>query len=917
MSIIAIIPARGGSKEVEKKNIKDLAGKPLIAYTIETAKQSQSLNRIIVSTDDEEIASIARDLGAETPFIRPTELAQDDTPMLPVLQHAVNYLEGNENEKIDIIVLLDPTAPFRSNEDIEECINKLKETNVDSVVTVSEAEHNPYFVMIELDNDNMRPLIKQNKSIIRRQEAPTVYRLNAGVYAIKRATLMEKNKIITDNTKVVIMPHKRSVHIDSDIDFELAQSIATKKKFLVIGLGSMGNRRIRNLLALEIKRSDIIGLDKDNKKREQAEKKYKIKTFDNLDEAMKKKPDALIISTPPNTHIDFAMEAAKNNKHFFTEVNILDDLKKLEALIEEIRGKNIVASPSSTFRYNSLIKKMKKIVENEDLGRPLSFTYHVGQYLPDWHPWEDYRKFYVAKKEPSACREISIFELSWIKWLLGNIKTIACKKTKLSDLDIESEDTYNFILKFDKKILGNMQIDVISRQPVREFKLILEKGTIIWNQIKKTLKVFDAEENEWEEFREKNTAEKGYLAGESMYIEEMKNFIDAVNGKEKYDYTFNEELETIKTLFAAEESSDTKKSINIPIFLERNAPFVIAEIGCNHNGSMNIAKKLIDAAAEAGADAIKFQTFHTERLTTKTAPQADYQKKNTKMDQNQYNMLKSLELDYNDFKELKKYCDKKRIIFLSTPHSEDAINFLYDIVPAYKIGSGDLTNLPMLEKISKKEKPIILSTGMGNIKEVKEAVEIIKKYNKQIFLLHCTTSYPCPLNETNLNVIETLENETNLPVGYSDHSQENIVSIIAVSKGAKIIEKHFTLDKTLQGPDHCASIEPKELKELIKILKDPVKIKAHVKNMNKDKLKEILGSFEKKPSSSEKEIAKIVRKSITAAQNIEKDTILTEDMLEIKRPGTGIKPKHLPEFIGKKSKKLIKKDELLNWEDFE
>lgn len=223
MAIIAIIPARGESKSIPRKNIKLLAGKPLIVYAIETALKCKLLDRVIVSTDDEEIAAISKKHGAEVPFIRPRELALDTTPMLHVLQHAVSYIERNGKSNIDIVVLLQPTAPFREVSDIENCVKKLKNEKADSVVTVCEVEHNPYFVMMKFQNDNLMTLLKTEKPITRRQDAPKVYRLNGAVYAIRRDVLMNENKIFTDNTKAVIMPQERSIDLDRKLDFEFAE----------------------------------------------------------------------------------------------------------------------------------------------------------------------------------------------------------------------------------------------------------------------------------------------------------------------------------------------------------------------------------------------------------------------------------------------------------------------------------------------------------------------------------------------------------------------------------------------------------------------------------------------------------------------------------------------------------------------
>jgi len=228
MYVLGIIPARGGSKSVPKKNIKLLAGKPLIAYTIETAQKCKMLDRTVVSTDDDEIAHVAKKYGGDVPFMRQNDLSLDDTPMIPVLQHAVSFIEKREKVHVDVVVLLDPTSPFRRVEDIEECLQKLEHNNVDSVVTICEVEHNPYFVMMELNGDRLVPLIKSNKVITRRQDAPEVYRINAAVYAIKRDVLMNANKIITDNTMAVIMSQELSTHIDHVIDFEFADYLMEK-----------------------------------------------------------------------------------------------------------------------------------------------------------------------------------------------------------------------------------------------------------------------------------------------------------------------------------------------------------------------------------------------------------------------------------------------------------------------------------------------------------------------------------------------------------------------------------------------------------------------------------------------------------------------------------------------------------------
>ncbi|MFC2163243.1 N-acetylneuraminate synthase family protein, partial [Candidatus Altiarchaeota archaeon] len=266
-------------------------------------------------------------------------------------------------------------------------------------------------------------------------------------------------------------------------------------------------------------------------------------------------------------------------------------------------------------------------------------------------------------------------------------------------------------------------------------------------------------------------------------------------------------------------------------------------------------------------------------------------------EETQYEMLKRLQLDYRDFPKLKGYCDRKGIIFLSTPHTFDAIDFLEDMVPSYKFGSGDLTNIPALEHAASKGKPMMLGTGMSTLSEVREAVGVIRKQgNDRIVALHCTTDYPCPPEDVNLRAMKTMMRELDCLVGYSDHTLGIIVPVAAASLGSTVIEKHFTLDKSMQGPDHKASLEPDELREMVGSIRA---------------VETILGSGEKRPTESEKAIMGIVRKSIASSCDIPKGTTITSDMLAVKRPGTGIPPKDINKVVGKKAKKTIKCDHMI------
>ncbi|MFW9777503.1 MAG: N-acetylneuraminate synthase [Candidatus Heimdallarchaeota archaeon] len=336
---------------------------------------------------------------------------------------------------------------------------------------------------------------------------------------------------------------------------------------------------------------------------------------------------------------------------------------------------------------------------------------------------------------------------------------------------------------------------------------------------------------------------------------------------------------------------------------ENNICFIIAEAGVNHNGSIHKAKKMVEVAKACGADAVKFQTFTAERLVTSTAEKAPYQKEQTD-DGSQFDMLKSLELTSSEFTTLAKHAEKTGIMFLSTPFDQESADFLETLeIAAYKISSGDLTNLPMLKHIARKAKPMILSTGMGDIGEVNSAISTITQAGlKEIILLHCVTSYPAPLESLNLKAITTLREAFDFPVGFSDHTTDVLAPVIARALGACVIEKHFTLDKNLPGPDHKTSLTPQILEEMITTIR---------------KVELALGDGIKKPAEIEIGLKSIVQRSIVAKADISVGKILEENMLDVKRPGTGIAPKFLDDIIGKRSKTQIKKDQLITWEMIE
>lgn len=327
---------------------------------------------------------------------------------------------------------------------------------------------------------------------------------------------------------------------------------------------------------------------------------------------------------------------------------------------------------------------------------------------------------------------------------------------------------------------------------------------------------------------------------------------------------------------------------------------IIAEAGVNHNGSIDLAKQLIDKAADAGADIVKFQVFKTENVISKNAKKADYQKTSGADTESQFEMVKKLELSFDDFKILKDYCEKTGIEFLATAFDRESLDFLNSLKPRlWKVPSGEITNLPYLEYIGKLQSTVLVSTGMCELKEVERAVEILiengtKKENISVF--HCNTEYPTPFEDVHLNAMLSLKDHLGVKVGYSDHTKGIEVALAAVALGGTIIEKHFTLDNNMEGPDHSASLNPEELKKMV----------SGIRNIEK-----CLGSFEKKPSPSELKNRDIARRSIVAIEAIKKGESFSEKNIGVKRPGNGISPMNWYTVLGKNAERNYEKDELI------
>lgn len=334
---------------------------------------------------------------------------------------------------------------------------------------------------------------------------------------------------------------------------------------------------------------------------------------------------------------------------------------------------------------------------------------------------------------------------------------------------------------------------------------------------------------------------------------------------------------------------------------KRKRTYIIAEAGVNHNGSLKIAKQMIDVAKNTGADAIKFQTFNAHKLVTKTAVKAAYQKNSTAKSESQYSMLQKLELSMRDHRIIKKHCEERRIHFISSAFDEQSVDMLDKLgVSLFKIPSGEITNIPYLKHIAMKGKPLIISTGMSTLAEVETTVETIYSAgNKNITLLHCVTEYPAPYNEINLQAMLTLKEAFQVPVGYSDHTPGIEVAIAAVALGAVVIEKHFTLSKDMEGPDHKASLEPHEFTDLVNSIRN---------------VERALGNGRKVPAPCEIKNMYVARKSVVSVKEIKKGEPLSRKNITIKRPGNGIQPGDLDKILGRTVKATVQPDQIITWD---
>ena len=332
------------------------------------------------------------------------------------------------------------------------------------------------------------------------------------------------------------------------------------RRFLVIGLGSMGKRRVRNLKRLGI--TDIVGFDPREDRRNDAARDYGIATSGDIEEAYGRRPDAVVISTPPDLHVRYARDAVKRGLPFFMEASVVDD--DMAALAQEAAAAKVVAAPSCTMRFNPSVKTLKRLVTEGRIGRVLAYTHHSGQYLPDWHPWEDYRRFYAGQRRTGACREIVPFELIWLTWIVGPVSKVASMRAKTSELDVDIDDVYQLVLEHGSRLLGHLLVDVVARDAIRRCTVLGTEGTLVWDWAGKRVMLYEASSKSWSAFEEeRGTVQPGYVHAEEPYVEEMKTYLTALRGGSPWPYRLEDDLAVLGLLGAAERSSDTGEYVRI------------------------------------------------------------------------------------------------------------------------------------------------------------------------------------------------------------------------------------------------------------------------------------------------------------------------------------------------------------------
>ncbi|MFI5212928.1 MAG: N-acetylneuraminate synthase [Gemmatimonadales bacterium] len=693
---------------------------------------------------------------------------------------------------------------------------------------------------------------------------------------------------------------------------------ARRPAALVVGCGSIGQRHIRNLRCLTDE--PIIAYRATDRDLREFEREFRVTPYDDLARALAAKPRFAIIANPTALHVPAAIAAAQAGCDLFIEKPVAHNLDGLDELERVVRERGVRVFVGCVMRFHPAVRRVKRVIDSGRLGHLVSVRIQAGSYLPGWRASTPYESSYSARADMGGGVLLDlIHEIDYCLWWMGRPVEVSSFSGHVSSLAIDTEDVAEILLRFAGGAIGEIHLDYVQRVTQRTSEVVGEAGTVRADLAGNRVELADASAGQWVE-----EPVEPLLDLNELYVAELRHFLDIVERGAAPLVPLDDGIAALRIVAAARRSDRTQRvetparpsagataSPGTPGFaiagrsIGAGFPtYVIAEAGVNHNGDLHLALKLVEAAAAAGADAVKFQTFSADRLVARNAPKADYQQRTTGAAESQHEMLRRLELGADAYRKLAARARTLGIGFLSTPFDRESADLLEELgVPAFKIGSGDLTDLPLLGHIARKGRPVILSTGMSWLAEVETAVAALRRAGqKELALLHCVSNYPARAEDANLRAMDALRARFEVPVGYSDHTGGIEVALAAVALGACIVEKHLTLDRKLPGPDHESSLEPADLASLVQAIR-AVEVS--------------LGDGQKRPVRAEVAMRDVGRKSVVALVDLAQGKAITRDMLGALRPGTGIAPAEIEALVGRIPRTDVRAGTLLAWEMLE
>ena len=674
-------------------------------------------------------------------------------------------------------------------------------------------------------------------------------------------------------------------------------------RWLIIGCGSIGKRHIGNLL--ELKAGDIIAHDLREDRRREVCSEFGVETVDTLEEGWEREPDVAVIASDTITHLPLALEAARRGCHMFIEKPLAVNMEGIDLLLREVGERKLITMVGCNLKFHPLVRKVKSLIDKNTIGSILGVRAEFGQYLPDWHPWEDYRLGYSARRNRGggAILDVGIHEIDYLRWMVGEITDVSCFADHISDLEIDTEDTASMLLRFANGAIGELHVDYLQRKFRRTLRVIGSEGTIFWDKSAGEIRLYSAHDKSDIVINKPD----GWRYND-MFVDQMNHFLACVGGKEKPMQDVFEAAASLGVLDAAKKSALNGRAIKLekkprksqtsstaalgdiikPVrigsrIIGCGEPcFITFEAGPTHTG-IESALRLVRHAARAGADAIKFQIIDPERLMADHDVQFSFgalvdrdSGKTETVTESLYDILCRRVLSRDEWRMVKKEADDTGIAFFATACFDDEVDFIAEIgCQSIKISSGDVNHAPLIRHASKTGLCIQLDTGNSTLNEIADAVDIIRgEGNENIIIHHCPSGYPARTDGVNLNIVTSLKERFPYPVAFSDHSPDWDMDIAVVSMGINLIEKTITEDRTIRGPEHIMSLEPEQMNEFVQVIRG---------------IENALGSFERAINPEELQSRRIVRRGAYLEQAVKQGQKLREAQVIFQRPaGNGI-----------------------------